>query len=131
MKKNYIDVEIEVAVRKYKVDEPRLKGLLKESKGKHTNQEIADALGKPKTEVEHWFRSDRYFAIPSAEIWFRLKEYLGIKTDEFDASITEYEYKGGRFDMQNRIYFGRIAPTLTTDNCNNYYLLMESDEEAS
>lgn len=121
--KNYLDVEVEVAVRKYEVDEPRLKALLKASKGRFTNQAIADALDRPKTEVEHWFRTDKYFAIPNAEIWYRLKELLGINTDEFDRSITEYEFKGGCFDMANRIYTGDTSPTLTADSGKKYYLL--------
>ena len=45
--------------------------------------------------VEHWFRSDSYFAIPDADIWFDLKKLLGIETTEFDQCITEYEFKGG------------------------------------
>lgn len=122
--KHYIDVEMEVAVRKYDVDEQGLKRLLKASKGNHTNREIADALDRPQTEVEHWFRQDKYFAIPNAEIWFQLKEFLGIVTNEFDKPITEYEFRGGCYDMQNRSYIGDTAPTQTTDSCNNYYLLI-------
>ena len=120
---SYIDVEVEVAIRKYQVDEERLKQVLKDHKGIRTNQEIADALGRPRTEVEHWFRQDKYFGIPNADIWYPLKELLNIQTDEFDASITEYEYKGGHYDMANRIHYGDIAPTLTAENSRNYHLL--------
>ena len=42
------------------------------------------------------------------------KKLLGIKTDEFDKPITEFEFKGGAYDMSNRIHVGEIAPTLTT-----------------
>lgn len=122
--KSYIDVELEVAVRKYEVNEPKLMRILKEHKGKRTNREIAEMLDRPQTEVEHWFSTDKYFAIPNPEIWFQLKECLGINTNEFDASITEYEFKGGCYDSQNRIYVGETAPTQTTDSCNYYYLLM-------
>lgn len=123
--KHYIDVEMEVAVRKYEVDEDALKRLLKSHKGKLTNREIADALDRPRTEVEHWFRLDKYFAIPSDDIWYQLKSLLGIETKEFDASITEYEFRGGRYDMQNRIYIGDTSPTLTGTSGSNYYLLTE------
>lgn len=118
-----IDVEVEVAVRKYEVNVLGLQNLLKSAKGKRTCQEIADELNRPKTEVDHWFRQDKYFAVPSADIWFSLKALLGIETDEFDASITEFEYKGGNYDMRNRIYTGDVAPTLIADGSNRYHIL--------
>ena len=117
-----IEVEMEVSVRKYKVDEHRLKKCLCEHKAM-TTSEIAERLGVPKTMAEHWFRRDNFFAIPDPEIWFDLKKLLGIDTDEFDQAITIFETKGGNYDMRNRIYCGDVAPTLTVECGNQLYLL--------
>ena len=120
---NVIDVEMEVAVRKYEVDEKRLVKLLREHKGAWTNQEIAETLDCPETMAAHWFRQDKYFAIPGAEYWGPLKQMLNIETDEFDKAITEYEFRGNGYDMRNRIYVGEISPTLTV-GCKNYLYLL-------
>ena len=122
-KKNYVDVELEVAVRKYEVDTERLSECLRSHKGKFTNKEIAEALNKPLTLVEHWFRQDTYFAIPDPDIWFDLKKLLGIETTEFDKAIMEFVYDGGNYDMRNRIYIGSTSPTLTCESGNALYLL--------
>ena len=71
-------------------------------------------MDKPITLVEHWFRSDKYFAIPDADIWLRLKALLKIDTDEFDSSLMEFEEREGVFEKTNRCYSDKgIAPTLT------------------
>ena len=121
--KNFVDVELEVAVRKYDVDTERLSECLRFHKGKFTNKEIADALNKPLTLVEHWFRQDKYFAIPDPDIWLDLKKLLGIETTEFDKAIMEFVYDGGNYDMRNRIYIGSTSPTLTCESGNALYLL--------
>jgi hypothetical protein len=61
-------------------------------------------LNKPKTLVEHWFRNDTSFAIPSEDIRFELKNILNIDTNEFDKQITEFEIRDSKFDMANRVY---------------------------
>jgi len=118
-----IDVEMEVAIRKYEVDKDRLVNILREHKGTLTNREIADKLSKPLTMVEHWFRTDKCFAVPDPDVWFQLKELLGIETDEFDQSITEFEFKGGNYDMRNGIHVGDVSPTLTCGSGNDLHLL--------
>ena len=117
-----IDVEMEVRVRKHEVNIEGLKKLLKTHKNS-TNKEIASILGKPETLVAHWFRQDRYFAIPDDDIWFRLKELLNIQTDEFDKQIMEFETKGGSYDINNRIHIGEVSPTLTIGCGNDMHLL--------
>lgn len=121
--KNFVDVELEVAVRKYEVDTERLSECLRTHKGKWTNKEIAEALDKPLTLVEHWFRKDKYFAIPDPDVWFDLKKLLGIETTEFDEAVMEFEYVGGNYDMRNRIHYGTTSPTLTCECGNVLYLL--------
>ena len=71
-----IEVPQEVRVRKYEVDIISLQKLLRESKKKSkiTNQQIAKQLDIPLTKVEHWFRTDIYFAIPDENLWFDLKK---------------------------------------------------------
>jgi len=124
---NVIEVETEVEVRKYPVDREKLISCLQAHKNGST-KEIADALGKPKTLVDHWFRKDSYFAIPDADIWFELKRMLGIETDEFDECITCFETKPGNYDMQNRIYIGEKSPIITA-NQNYFYCLGEDAEQ--
>ena len=109
----------QVKVRKYPVDVEKLKQVLKESKknSQKTNEEIATLLQKPITNVEHWFRNDSSFSIPTEDIWFKLKEILNITTTEFDASITEFIIKDNEYDVANRAYNENgISPTLTTLN---------------
>ena len=125
MTNRVIHVEMEVQIRKYEVDKERLMDCLSDHK-RISIAQIAEKLDRPKTLLEHWFRKDKYFAIPDAEDWFSLKELLGIETDEFDKSITTFEAKPGVFDMANRIYIGEIAPTLTTGIEKLYFLLGES-----
>ena len=102
-----------------------IKNLQKVLRGckKISNKEIAARLDKPLTLVEHWFRTDKYFAIPDADTWYELKKLIGITTDEFDKSITEFVTKSGNYDMRNRIYYGDIAPTLTAECGTHLHLL--------
>lgn len=107
-----------VKVRKHKVDVEKLKKTLKLNK-KYTNKEIALKLNVSVTTVEHWFRNDSSFSIPTADIWFDLKKLLNIETEEFDKSITEFEEKEGVYEKSNRYYLDNgIAPTLTHASAN-------------
>jgi predicted transcriptional regulator len=96
----YVIPEI-VEVRKYEVDIKGLQTCLKEHKTK-TIREIAEQMKLPKTDVEHWFRSDKYFAIPRAEIWQQLKNILNIKTKKYDKSIMTFTRQLGVHDQSNR-----------------------------
>lgn len=107
-----------VKVRKYDVDIDGLKQLLKKHKkqSKLSCNKISELLNKPKTLVQHWFRYDKYFAIPDEDIWFILKELLNINDDSFDKSITEFEYRNGVYEKSERCYYDfGIAPTITCD----------------
>lgn len=112
-----IDIPQTVRVRKYPVDCKLLCECLRDHKygSNFSNKEIAEQLGRPLTEVEHWFRNDQYFSIPDENIWFALKELLGIETNEFDASIMTFEEKEGVYEKSERHYFASgISPTLTS-----------------
>ena len=108
-----------VKVRKYEVNIPKLQKTLRDHKKMTilTNKNLADLLDVPVTKVEHWFRTDSSFAIPSEDIWFRLKDLLVIKTDEFDKSIVCFEVRDGKFDMADRVYSqdGK-SPTIVASN---------------
>ena len=114
---NKIDIPQTVRVRKYEVDSEKLCELLRNHKSSSglNNQDIANCLNIPLTKVEHWFRQDKYFAIPDEYIWFELKAILGIETNEFDESIMTFEEREGVFEKSNRCYLADgLAPTLTS-----------------
>ena len=123
-----VDIATEVMVRKYPVDQEKLVSVLRNHRGGILIKDIADRLAKPETMVAHWFRTDKYFAIPDADIWYELKSILKIDTDEFDAAITTFEYKEGVYDMQNRVYIGDISPTLTS-GCGKYFYLLPGEKK--
>jgi len=110
------NINTEVRVRKHNLDISSFQKLLKEAKSKSnlTNQEIANILRIPKTQVEHYFRADDSFAIVDSELWIPLKNALGIKDDSFDLAITEFEIKDNAFESAGRIYLSNLAPTLTS-----------------
>ena len=108
-----------VKVRKHKVDILLLQQALRAYKqnSKKTNKQIADETNMPITKVEHWFRTDSSFAIPSDDIWFKLKEVLGFTSSVFDKQIMEFEYRDGVFESTQRVYSDQgKSPTLTASN---------------
>ena len=108
-----------VKVRTYPVNTEKLQTLLKDSKSNSnlTNENIASKLNIPITQVEHYFRTDDSFAIPSPEIWPNLKKILNITDDSLDKSIMTFEEKESNYDMHNRAYHTNgIAPTIDTNN---------------
>ena len=109
----------QVKIRKHEVDIESLQYVLREMKkesGK-TNKQIAAETELPVTKVEHWFRTDSSFAIPGDDIWPVLKEVLGIKSEVFDKSIMEFEYRDGVFESTQRVYSDEgKSPTLTASN---------------
>lgn len=111
-------IQTYVRVRKHDVDRQALVQMLRESKKESglTNRDIADKLGIPATEVEHWFRQDECGTIPNAEAWPSLKELLNITDDSFDAPICEFENVVNGYERMQRLYGTEgVAPTL----CNS------------
>ena len=106
-----------VRVRKYDVNKLELSELLRSSKkaARISNKEISDKLNVPVTKVEHWFRTDKSFAIPDPNVWFELKKILNITNNEHDEAITTFVSKESNFDTTNRIYdVEYLSPTLNT-----------------
>ena len=113
------DVPQIVKVRVYDVDIEGLKRVLRDSKreSKLTNKDLANELNVPITKVEHWFRNDKCFSIPDAEIWLSLKTLLNISTNEFDESILTFEERDGVYEKSNRVYgVNGLAPTITSSD---------------
>lgn len=109
--------DFDVKVRKHYINQVELASFLKAKKqmtGK-SSRTIAEACNVPVTKAEHWFRTDKSFAIPEAEVWETLKTELGITENIYDKAITEFEIKKNSFDMAKRIYnINGKHPTLTT-----------------
>jgi DNA-cytosine methyltransferase len=103
----------QVKIRKFQVDIIALQKCLKKHK-KYSNKVISEKLQVKKTTVDHWFRTDKHFSIPDANIWIQLRELLEIKKDVFDESIMTFIIQDGVFEKSNRVYdeLG-ISPTLT------------------
>lgn len=117
-----IQINKMVKVRKYDVNVEKLKETLKKHKImlNWSIGSISEYIKRPKTEVEHWFRTDNCFSIPSADIWFELKDLLNIDTDEFDKSITEFIEKPNAFESGNRAYEENgLSPTVTATTSPN------------
>ena len=101
----------------YDIDIKELVSFLREHKKrkKLRNKDIAEKMNIQLTLVEHWFRADRYNAIPSDDVWLELKSVLGIEDNRFDKQIMTYEIREGKHDQTNRVYdIMGIAPTIMT-----------------
>lgn len=80
-----------------------------------SNKAISAELGRPLSEVEHWFRRDKYFAPPSDEVWLQLKQLLGIESDRFDDYMLEFEWVDGVYEQDKRASdINGVSSTLTT-----------------
>ena len=90
---------------------------LKEHKNKTIN-EIADYLKLPKTQVEHYFRTDNSRAIPTPDIWEKLKKLLDFN-NTWDNAINETYTKQVEFEQTRRIYDTTISPTLTASSSDS------------
>ena len=111
----------QVKIRKHEVDIVGLQQCILSHYAKcgMSKREIAKQLKDKYSTVEHYFRNlgSEYFAIPSDEHWPQLKELLNIKTNKYDKSIMEFEYRDGVFESTQRVYSEEgKSPTLTASN---------------
>jgi len=112
----YYDIPEIVKVRKHNCDISEFQKFLKKHKTLN-NAQISKLLNIPKTEVEHWFRTDKYFSFPNDKIWFKLKDILKIESNQYDNFIIEWIEIDSVFEQSNRVYdYNGIAPTLTSTN---------------
>ncbi len=113
--------DLKIIAKKRMHDTPKeINEYLKANKNGKTIGEIADSTKLPKTQVEHYFRSDKYRAIPSPKDWMVLKELLGFD-DTYDKQVTEIYEKEVEFESSRRVYSSEgISKTLDT-NDSGYY----------
>jgi DNA (cytosine-5)-methyltransferase 1 len=118
----YMVGELKENIVKRKFDTPKeINEFLKKHKLPFTNREIAIELNIPKTQVEHYFRTDDSRAIPSKDIWFKLKEFLKFD-DSFDKLVCETIEKENEFEMNQRVYSSEgVARTLTNSKETGLY----------
>jgi DNA (cytosine-5)-methyltransferase 1 len=112
--------DLQLKVKKRINETPKeINEFLKKHK-KNSIKEIAEKLQIPKTQLEHYFRTDKYRAIPCPKIWKKLKELLKFD-DTYDDAVIEYEEKLSTFETAQRLYDANgISATLQT-NEGNYY----------
>lgn len=104
-----------VRVRKYSLQTKEIQTLLRSHKKQEglSNKQISQELNIKQSEVEHWFRTDRYWNAPPPNVWDDLKQLLHITTEEYDEQITTFETRESKHDMQGRVYREEgIAPTI-------------------
>lgn len=74
--------------------------------------DLSIKLNLPKTQVEHYFRTDKSRAIPAPETWIKLKEIL-LLDDRYDKQVTEFYDKEVEFEQNRRVWDITISPTLS------------------
>jgi DNA (cytosine-5)-methyltransferase 1 len=85
---------------------------LKDNKGRYTLKQISELTDIKKTTIDHYFRTDKSRAIPSADDWDKLKEVL--KFDgSYDEVVKDTISKISTFESTSRVYNDEAAPTLT------------------
>lgn len=112
-----VHFERQVQKRVHTVDYDELSDFLRSHKkaANATLKDISEKLGVSKSEVDHWFRKDKFFAPPPKDVWDGLKNMLDITDDRYDAFITEFEWVDGIYEMDKRAYESDgISPTLNT-----------------
>ncbi len=72
---------------------------------------IAESLDLPKTQVEHYFRTDKSRAIPSPEIWWKLKKLLNLSAT-YDKEVTDIYNKEVQFEQNRRVWDTTCSPTI-------------------
>ncbi len=105
--------EISVTARKRTFNTPKeINQYLKDNKSGLNISQISEKLKLPKTQVEHYFRTDKSRAIPSPPIWQKLKEILNLDT-KWDKVVTDFYEKEIEYEMTRRVYCKTgISPTL-------------------
>ena len=119
--------ELKITAKKRSYDTPKeINEYLKANKNGKTIREIAESLDLPKTQVEHYFRSDKSRAIPIPDHWLLLKKLLGFD-DTFDKEVTDIYEKEVEFESSRRVYSAEgISKTLDTHESGYYQVRQTS-----
>lgn len=112
--------DLKLKVSKRVNDTPKkINQYLKDNK-KGTLKEISVCLDLPKTQVEHYFRTDNSRAIPSPKVWLKLKKLLQFD-DKYDKQVTEINESIGTYESASRLYSDNgLSPTLQTNEQGFY-----------
>lgn len=111
-----VPISTYVKVRRHPIDQKELARYLKQAREKCglSVRDVAETLGIPITEAEHWFRTDKCGNIPDADIWYELKELLHLDTDRWDMAVTEFDMVENEYEYAQRCYrISGLAPALT------------------
>ena len=85
---------------------------MKDNKGKISITALSEKLKLPKTQVEHYFRTDKSRAIPSPKIWLTLKKLLKLD-NKYDKDVLSIYEKEIEFESSRRVFgIDGIAPTI-------------------
>ena len=103
---------LQVIVKKRTFETPKeINQYLKDNK-KLTIREIAEKLNLPKTQVDHYFRTDKSRAIPSPKIWKKMKIIMNLDS-RYDKQEMEFYEKEMEYEMTRRVHSEKgISPTL-------------------
>jgi DNA (cytosine-5)-methyltransferase 1 len=114
LNKNCI-VNLELTAKKRAFETPKeINQFLKDNKGNNTISKLSESLNLPKTQVEHYFRTDKSRAIPTPEIWNKLKSILNFN-DTYDKEVLSIYEKEIEFEQTRRVYNDSgTSPTLNT-----------------
>ena len=121
--------ELKITAKKRSHDTPpEINEYLKANKNGKTIGEIAKSTKLPKTQVEHYFRSDKYRAIPNPKDWMTLKTILQFD-NTYDKQVTEIYEKEVEFESSRRVYStDGISKTLDTHD-SGYYQIPEATKK--
>ena len=112
--------DVNLIAKKRAYDTPKEINIYLKKHKDRTITEIAKELDLPKTQVEHYFRSDHSRAIPDPKTWIRLKELLGFD-DTYDKEVTEIYEKEYEFESSKRVYDSNgISQTINTNTTGLY-----------
>ncbi|ANS05433.1 DNA (cytosine-5-)-methyltransferase [uncultured Mediterranean phage] len=123
--------ELKITAKKRSHDTPpEINEYLKANKNGKTIGEIAKSTKLPKTQVEHYFRSDKYRAIPNPKDWMTLKTILQFD-NTYDKQVTEIYEKEVEFESSRRVYStDGISKTLDTHD-SGYYQIPEATKKGN
>lgn len=111
---------IDVVAKKRMYGTPVMINKYLREKRKSSIREIANKLQLPKTQVEHYFRTDKSRAIPSPKVWNKLKNILNLD-DRYDEQVTKFYEKEVEFESTRRVYDSKgVAKTTDTSGTGLY-----------
>jgi len=109
----YVVGTLKKIAKKRRFETPKeINEYLRKYKGKLTIKYISEQLKLPKTQIEHYFRTDIARAIPFPEVWYKLKKLLKFD-NTFDKIVTDFYEKEVEYEQTRRAYSSKgVCPTI-------------------